>query len=149
MRYRWLRYRYAIVLGTGGAEAAGGLRPIGQAWQTGRSGMDPEMTLAQTAWRPPTDVWETAAAFTVTIELAGVDEDDLDALLYEDALVVEGRRRLPLPPTDGAGVYHAAEIRQGRFRVELALPAAIDPERADARYERGLLQITLQKTEAR
>ena len=146
MRYRWLRYRYGIVLGTSGAEATGGLRPIGHPWQVSRAGMDPGMTLAQTAWRPPTDVWETAEAITVTIELAGVDEDDLDALLYEDALVVEGRRRLPPPATDNAGVYHAAEIRQGRFRVELALPATIDPERADARYENGLLQITLRKT---
>ena len=146
MRYRWLRYRYGVVLGTPGGDAAGGLRPVGETWRAGRGGM----TLAQTCWRPPTDLYETSAAIGVTIELAGVDEDDLDVLLYEDALVIEGRRRLPMPALpDGVGVYHAAEIRQGPFRVELGLPAAIDPERADARYDRGLLQITLLKAETR
>jgi HSP20 family molecular chaperone IbpA len=42
-------------------------------------------------------------------------------------------------------VYHAAGIRQGPFRIALALPAAVDPERVEARYERGLLRITLAK----
>ena len=143
MRYRWLRYRYAVVLGSGPGAAPGGLRPIDETWRTGRAAP----ALAQTCWSPPTDVYETGTAVVVTVELAGVDEDELDVLLYEDALVVEGQRRLPTP--DGAGVYHAAAIRQGRFRVELGLPAAIDPERADARYERGLLQITLPKAETR
>ena len=147
MRYRWLRYRYAVVLGSDPAGAPSrGLGPIGEAMRAGRVGM----MLAQTSWRPATDVYETSAAIGVTIELAGVDEDDLDVLLYEDALVIEGRRRLPMPTLpDGAGVYHTAEIRQGPFRAELGLPATIDPERADARYDRGLLQITLLKTETR
>ena len=147
MRYRWLRYRYAVVLGSGpGGAPAGGLGPVSEVWRTGRGGM----TLAQTTWRPSTDVYETSAAIGVTIELAGVDEDELDVLLYEDALVIEGQRRVPIPPLpDGTGVYHAAEIRQGRFRVELGLPAAIEPERADARYDRGLLQISLLKAETR
>jgi HSP20 family molecular chaperone IbpA len=42
-------------------------------------------------------------------------------------------------------VYHAAGIRQGLFRVELPLPAPVDPERVEARYDRGLLQVTLAK----
>jgi HSP20 family molecular chaperone IbpA len=42
-------------------------------------------------------------------------------------------------------MYHAASIRQGPFRVELPLPAPIDPERVEARYDRGLLHITLAK----
>ena len=40
-------------------------------------------------------------------------------------------------------MYHAAGIRQGPFRVELPLPAPVDPERVEARYDRGLLRITL------
>src|SRR3712207_2217199 len=103
MRYRWLRYRYAVVLGSGpGGAPAGGLGPVSEAWRTGRGGM----TLAQTTWRPSTDVYETSAAIGVTIELAGVDEDELDVLLYEDALVIEGQRRVPIPPLpDRTGVY--------------------------------------------
>jgi HSP20 family molecular chaperone IbpA len=61
--------------------------------------------------------------------------------------MVEGQRRLP--QADEMGVYHVAEIRQGPFRLELALPARIDAERVDARSERGLLVITLMKAEGR
>src|SRR5690606_2540995 len=63
-------------------------------------------------------------------------------LLFEDALIVEGERRLPSP---AAGVYHAAEIRQGQMRLELLLPVPIDLEQVDAHYERGLLEIRLLK----
>jgi HSP20 family protein len=134
MRYQRMNYRYAVVL------AAAQPRPIGDGWRNGRAGV----TLAQPCWCPPTDVYETADTVGVTVELAGVEPDALDVLLYEDALVVEGQRRLP--PTEPSGVYHVAAIRQGRFRLEVGLPAPIDPARADARYERGLLQMTLTKT---
>jgi len=56
--------------------------------------------------------------------------------------VIDGRRRLPAEP---GAVYHAAEIRQGPFRVAVALPAAVDPQRVEARYEQGLLRVRLGK----
>ena len=83
----------------------------------------------------------------VTVELAGVEPDDLDVVLYEDVLVVEGQRQLP--PADTVGVYHAAEIRQGPYRLELPLPAPIDPEGVDARYEQGLLRVALPRKNGR
>ena len=95
-----------------------------------------------TYWRPPADVCESESAIEVTIDLAGVDQDELDVVLYEDALIVEGRRRLTTSPS---GVYHLAEIRQGPFRLELGLPVAFDLERVDARYDQGLLRITMPK----
>ena len=105
----------------------------------------PAVTLAPVRWRPATDVSESADHFNVTVELAGVDPESLDVQLFEDALVVEGAR----PATGSAhGVYHSAEIRHGPFRVEVPLPGAIDPERIDARYDRGLLQITLPRPAA-
>jgi HSP20 family protein len=133
MRYRRLSYRYALVL------TPGEPRPLGALELTDR----PRVRLAQTCWRPPADVYETPTAIQVTVELAGVDPEEVDVLLFEDAVVVEGQRRLP-PPGE-AGVYHAAQIRQGLFRLELALPAPIDTERVDARSDRGLLLITLAK----
>lgn len=138
MRYRRLRYRYAVVL------AAHGLPSVPAQAGHGWHAEHPAVALARSRWLPPTDVYETAAAVHVTVELAGVDPDELDVLLYEDALVVEGRRRLP--PAEPGAVYHAARIRQGPFRLELHLPVPIDPERADAHYDRGLLQMALTKT---
>lgn len=137
MRYRYLRYRYAWVVM--GAEP----RPWGSSWRAEPT----RVVLAQPRWRPPADVYETPTTIGVTVELAGVDHDDLDILLFDDALVIEGERRLP--PPEEEGIYHTAEINQGRFQLVVPLPAPIDAEQVDARYDRGLLQITLGKATER
>jgi HSP20 family protein len=125
MRYRRLSYGYALVV----------------------SGRPPEppsaIRLAPTVWNPRADVYETAGEVRVTIELPGVDLDDLDVLVFDDALIVQGQRRLP--QVGERGRYVMAQIRQGPFRIELGLPARIDPERVDGRIEQGLLQITVGK----
>lgn len=133
MRYRHLSYRYAMVV------RYGQTWPFGQdVWQSDRLRL-----LAPVRWRPDADTYETATAVEVVVDLAGVEEDDFEIQLFDDALVVEGHRQ-PLSCQEGA-VYHAAGIRHGPFRVELPLPAPVDPERVEARYDRGLLRITLPK----
>ena len=132
MRYRRLGYRYAVVM------AASRQRPLADAWQPHTA----SVSMGQPAWRPPCDIIETATELIVLAELAGVDHEQLDVLLFEDALIVEGERRLP--PIH-AGVYHAAEIRQGQLRLELPLPSTIDPDLVEAHYERGLLELRLPK----
>jgi HSP20 family molecular chaperone IbpA len=134
MRYRRSSYRYATVVGSSQTWV------FGDVWQTDR-----RLLLLRTGFRPDVDVYETAATLEIVVDLAGVGEDDFEMQLFEDALVVEGARRLP-PPTE-ATVYHAATIRQGAFRVEVPLPVPVDAERVEARYDRGLLRITLAKRE--
>lgn len=134
MRYRHVAYRYSMVVTTEEAFDLSGT------WRRPRPGIT-----ARPGWRPDTDMYETAACITVTVDVAGLDDADLDVLLFEDALVVEGRRALAC---EGEGVYHAAEIRQGPFRVGIPLPAGIRPEGVEARYDRGLLHITLPKAAA-
>jgi HSP20 family molecular chaperone IbpA len=132
MRYRHLRYRYTmLVRSTPGW-------PLGDVWPSDRP-----RPLTRVGWRPDADTYETESTIEVLVELAGLDEDDFEVQLFEDVLVVEGDRRLP-SCAEGA-VYHAAGIRQGPFQVEVVLPAAVDAERIEARYERGLLRVTLPK----
>lgn len=136
MRYRRLSYRYAMVAET---------RPfwvMTQIWRSeGRAVM-----FGAGPWRPDADMCETRASIEVTVDLAGVAEDDIDIQLFDDALVVEGKRHLA--PCDEGGVYHVAGIRQGSFRLELPLPSTVDAEGVEARYERGLVRIVLPKREA-
>jgi HSP20 family protein len=99
--------------------------------------------IAPTRWRPATDVCETPEAITLTIELAGVREEDLDIELYADAVVVEGHRAPQTCGTDA--VYHALEIRHGDFRVEVALPGGIDGDQPSATLDNGFLRIMLPK----
>jgi HSP20 family protein len=132
MRYRRLSYRYAMTA------RSDRTWPFGDIWQSDRLRL-----LVQAHWRPDADTAETATTVEISVDLAGLDEDDFEVQLFEDALVVEGLRRLPSCPDET--VYHAVGIRQGPFRVELPLPAPVDAERVEARYDRGLLRITLPK----
>jgi HSP20 family protein len=132
MRYRRLSYRYAMVIRSG------------QTWPFGDIGQSDRLRLlVQTRWRPDADTYETGTTVEITVDLAGVEEDDFEVQLFEDVLVVEGHRQPPSCQEEA--VYHAASIRQGPFRVELPLPAPVDAERVEARYDRGLLRITLPK----
>jgi HSP20 family protein len=132
MRYRRLTYRYAMMARSGHSW------PFGDIWQSDRL-----RVLVQARWRPDADTYETATTVEIIVDLAGVTEDDFEVQIFEDVLVVEGSRQLPAGQ-EGV-LYHAAGIRQGPFRVELPLPALVDLERVDARYDRGLLRVTLPK----
>ena len=135
MRCRHLRTRYRMVLIAGQPPVLGK-----EDWWIYRM---PAAALAHSHWRPDADVVETVGAITVTVELAGVEEVDVAVLLFEDVLVVEGRRELPR--CEGDGVYHVAAIRQGPFRIEVPLSVRVDPKGVIARCERGLVWVRLPK----
>jgi HSP20 family protein len=136
MRYRRSSVRYTAVVGGGQTWV------LGDVWQSDRLRL-----LVRTGFRPDVDAYETATTLEIVVDLAGVDEDDFEVQLFADALIVEGHRRLP--QTKEAAIYHAANIRQGPFRVEIPLPEPIDSESGEARYDRGLLRITLTKVGGR
>ena len=136
MRYRRLTYRYTVVSN----------RALG--WPLAPPGWGRDLsTLFLGRWRPDTDVCETADGIDIVVELAGVEERDVEIQLFDDAVVVEGERRLPA--CDQEAVYHAAAVRQGPFRLEVPLPAAIDATTVEATYDRGFLRIVLKKVEGR
>ena len=132
MRYRRSSYRYATVVGSAHGWVFGDL------WQSERLRLT-----ARTGFSPNVDAYETATTLEILVDLSGVDEEDFEVHLFDDAVIVAGTRRLP-PPTEAAR-YHAATIRQGPFRAEVPLPVPVDADRVEARYERGLLRITLAK----
>ena len=132
MRYRRSSYRDTAVINTGQAWF------LGDVWQGDRLRL-----LVQGRWAPDVDIYETAATVEIVVDLAGVDDDDFEIQLFDDALIVDGRRHVS--GCEEATVYHAAGIRQGPFRLEVGLPTAVDPDRVEARYDRGLVRITLGK----
>jgi HSP20 family molecular chaperone IbpA len=135
MRYRRLSYRYTVI--TQQAPSWSLTTP----WR----GALLEAVFGRAHWQPDADVCESRHALHIIVDLAGMQEDDFEVQLFDDALVVEGRRELPA--CDEGAVYHRAGIRQGPFRLELPLPVAVDASAVDARYDRGWLTITLKKQE--
>ena len=74
MRYRRLSYRYAMLVRSAPAW------PLGDIWPSDRL-----RPLPRVGWRPDADMYETATALEVLVELAGLDEDDFEVQLFEDA----------------------------------------------------------------
>lgn len=93
-------------------------------------------------FRPQVDSFrsEDPPTFTVVVELAGVDPDQISVMAAEGALVISGERRRQA--CEGR-VYQQIEIEYGPFERAVRVPEDVDLSRAEARYERGLLTIEL------
>jgi HSP20 family protein len=98
-------------------------------------------------WRPPVDIHETATLLSVKVELAGVQEDNLDVTLYDNALVVAGRREDD-SEHDEPICYHEAQVHYGPFRAEILLPLPVQHDAVTAHYENGFLRVRLPKVAA-
>ena len=75
------------------------------------------------------------------VELPGVDPDRVKIVAAERMLVIAGERRRPdlAKPVS----WMQMELEYGPFQRKIPLSEDVDPSRATATYERGLLQITL------
>jgi HSP20 family protein len=98
-------------------------------------------------WRPPADIHETGSAILVKMELAGMREDDIEVTLYQDALVVSGKREDDADHQSEMS-YHEAQIHYGPFRAEILLPCPVKRDEVEARYENGFLRVMLPKAVA-
>ena len=123
MRCRHFGIRYTMVLMAGQPPACGK-----EGWWIRRM---PAAALAHSHWRPDADVVETVGAITVTVELAGVDEEGRGRSPVRGRSGGRGPARVA-PVRGGRGV-HVAAIRQGPFRIEVPLSARIDPKGVVAR----------------
>jgi HSP20 family protein len=94
-------------------------------------------------FRPNVDSFHTddPHELTVVVELPGVDPASLNLLVDERALVIAGER--VRPKVQGGAVYQQMEIEYGPFRRIVRLTEDVDPEHASARYDRGVLTVSL------
>jgi HSP20 family protein len=97
-------------------------------------------------FRPTVDSFHTddPHELTVVVELPGVDPEGLSLIVGERTLVISGERHRP--KVEGR-VYQQMEIEYGPFRRQVRLPEDVDPERATATYEHGIVTVTLPVTE--
>src|SRR5579885_1034350 len=80
------------------------------------------------AWRPALEVYKTARALVVRVELAGVDEQHLNVALDGDVLTIFGER-LPEADTESDAPerrsYHEMGIPYGPFRARVPVPVPV------------------------
>jgi HSP20 family protein len=94
---------------------------------------------------PPINVWLSEDDVIVTAELPGVEAGSVDISVVGDALTIGGIRQ-PLPLKNGE-LYHRQERNSGKFTRSIKLPLLVEIGKVEAKYERGILQITLPRAE--
>ena len=96
-------------------------------------------------WAPAMDVSETADKVVAKAEVPGIDPKDLNISLTGDVLTIKGEKKSEREETKEN--YHLVERSYGSFSRSLTLPAAVDADKIDAKYEKGVLTITCPKKE--
>jgi HSP20 family protein len=95
---------------------------------------------------PHLSVWEDEQAIYVEADLPGVDPGKIDVTVTEgNQLAIRGER--PAPEFAGS-TWVRQERPYGEFTREIGLPALVDNDKVEARYEFGVLKLTLPKHEA-
>lgn len=92
-------------------------------------------------FRPQVDCIRTEEPpeLKVVVELPGVDPSSIKVVAADRMLVVAGERQRP----DVAGRYRQLEIEYGPFQRRIPLDEPVDATAAGARYEHGMLTVTL------
>lgn len=93
---------------------------------------------------PPTNVGATSKTVDVYLFAPGLDPKGLDISIQQNLLLVSGERRLPV---DEKATYYRKERYEGEFRRVITLPEDVDPDRIEAKYRDGVLQISVQRKE--
>lgn len=95
---------------------------------------------------PALNVWEDENAVHAEADLPGVDPAGLEVTVTEgNQLTVQGER--PVPEVAGA-VWVRQERPFGKFVRAVTLPSLVDADKVEAKYENGVLRLTLPKHEA-
>lgn len=93
-------------------------------------------------WSPAVDVQVVDKEAVVYIDLPGMDEDELRIDVLPDELTLSGERGFDHDLED-AEEFVRLDRQYGPFEARVELPIPVDPNRATARYRRGVLKIRL------
>jgi HSP20 family protein len=97
---------------------------------------------AVTEWAPAIDAVTKDGDVVIRAELPGVKQEEVDITLHDNVLTISGERRVE--EEEERGGYHIRERRYGSFRRSVSLPEGIDESKISARYEDGVLEVTVQ-----
>jgi HSP20 family protein len=104
---------------------------------------DEELNLG--TWIPPVDISEDKDRITLTAELPGFSEDQVEVQMEGGVLTIRGERKFE-DEKEGRN-FHRLERSYGTFVRSFTLPNNVDRENIHASFKNGLLEIDLPKRE--
>ena len=101
----------------------------------------PRFVVARRGFRPSADCIrsEDPPELHVVVELPGVEPERIQVIAADRVLVVAGERCRP----QVSGRYQQMELEYGRFQRRISLAEPVDPSKATAHHDQGLLTIVL------
>lgn len=107
----------------------------------------PENTgLFDRSFSPSLDVEERDDEFTVTVDLPGVSEKDIDITVANNVLTIRGEKHGEKEANEKSR-YYRKETWSGTFQRTVSLPNTVDAEKVKAGMENGVLSVHLPKRE--
>ncbi|MEL6401917.1 MAG: Hsp20/alpha crystallin family protein [Cyanobacteria bacterium J06626_4] len=100
---------------------------------------------APSAWTPAVRLVENDDRYVLTVQLSGINPDEIDIEATRETVVISGERH-QAEVGEGDRVLHD-DIHYGNFRRVINLPEVIQNDAVEADFENGFLTLTLPKVE--
>jgi HSP20 family protein len=94
---------------------------------------------------PAVEVSDTAENVVVKAQIPGMNKDDVQVTVTDDALILKGERKEEEKKEDKN--YYRQEFHYGAFSRTVPLPTAVQGDKASAQLKDGVLEITIPKSE--
>jgi HSP20 family protein len=94
----------------------------------------------------PLDVTSGADAVTVEASLPGYRPEDVEVTIENGTLTIHAESETE--SKEGEGEALVTEIRRGSVSRTITLPTGLEPDKASATYENGMLKLRIPKAEA-
>ena len=92
------------------------------------------------------DVYATDEQVVILAAVPGMRPEDLDLTIHENTVMISGKIANVTESEETKGAtWYVHELWSGDVRRSLTLPFPVDSDRADARFEQGILRVTLPK----
>jgi len=92
---------------------------------------------------PQSEAAATEAQYEISVELPGVEADDIDVSVHEQTLSLRGEKRFERE--ESGKTYFFSERAYGAFQRSFRLPPDADPDKVEASFKNGVLTITVAK----
>jgi HSP20 family protein len=100
----------------------------------------------QTGFSPKINIKESETGLQISSELPGLDEKDIEIAVDPRYVTISGEKKIESHKESKGSTYY--ECSYGSFSRKIPLPFEVNLEKVDATFNKGLLQITLEKADA-
>lgn len=98
-------------------------------------------------WAPDTDMSETDEAYTLTVDLPGLNKDDIEVSYNDNRLTISGERKEETKEENEDFIRQERFV--GTFSRKFTMPTDVKEEKIKASFKDGVLTVNIPKSEVK